>query len=193
MAWKQPFEMYTFRSSGCWTPITKDMVKTYKSKQVSTSITVSGGQVVITDKVSGGGCSPNKWAMHEILGDWTKIRYTQKFSGSASCWSIHGAGSGRSDGVKSGLYGLDLKKDDSIESIIDKNTLAYARCDNDKNKNWWHVSSGGAGKAQSTVELRRVNKNQRGGLLTGITCNAGGGWSYHNIMVWYESCPKKTY
>lgn len=126
-----------------------------------------------------------------IAGPWTKIRFTQEFSGRASCWAIFGATLGGSHSVgipSSNLEPVDDAAGDKVwlQDMDDEKVITTStRCDNTAD-NFWHSNSGGAGAAKTTVELRRSDMEAEAGLSTYTSCISVGptNWTYYDIWIW---------
>eukprot|EP00163_Fabomonas_tropica_P029803 TRINITY_DN653_c0_g1_i1.p1 TRINITY_DN653_c0_g1~~TRINITY_DN653_c0_g1_i1.p1 ORF type:complete len:252 (+),score=61.09 TRINITY_DN653_c0_g1_i1:760-1515(+) len=125
-----------------------------------------------------------------IKGDWTRIRYRQRFFGSASCWDIFGSLSRKYLGsADNGLYPFDRKKGDKIRyqrHMRSRNgRLRFdgkvSRCDNTQ-YNFWH-SRNGQNERSAMVQLRRRSGTTRAGISTAVSCGKPS-WQIDNIYVY---------
>ncbi|XP_020911300.1 uncharacterized protein LOC110249059 [Exaiptasia diaphana] len=149
------------------------------------------GGLRITGNVYHNGCGKGagSGAVTYIKGDWTYIRYTQEFRGTASCWKIFGGPASPKYRNKefafypnpylknppNNVHDLDVKVGDGIFNELRMNTRSrnafdgrVYRCDNEAT-NFWHGRNGG-GLRSATVMLRRSNVRAKAGMLTETSC-----------------------
>eukprot|EP01084_Bolivina_argentea_P075865 137488_1 len=140
----------------------------------------------------------NPFVVEEAIGieqnEWQKIRYTQHFSGCASCWTVFG---GRNAHRVPDVYGL-IPYNSTFDTLIKDNLVKGTwigqtnRCDNDAS-NHWHRNNGCGSKGSLRVELRRNMSASHVGIGTGYDCGSiSTSFKYSFIEVGYDSVPTST-
>ena len=175
-----------------WTKVTPSMItQTIADGAVTTISTDSSGGAAISVDANQGGCGNGNGsgATHIISGDWRKIRYTEHFDGTTSCWSIFGSCGYLYDAQCPNLIRLSPEDGDTITDIVDLEDVHLGgsktqRCDNQAD-NFWHGASGSAGDASARVTLRRDDMTADAGLATGTSCTVTSStyWHYTDIEV----------
>jgi hypothetical protein len=126
---------------------------------------------------------------------WTRVRVSQTFAGSASCWHIFGG----QESVQSGALDPNLVPFENTKDVVrDAVRMGGSkgnafdgdpvRCDNTP-ENFWASSNGNAPRS-ATVILRRRDLSAPSGLSGGADCSEVGTgatsttwWEYHDIYV----------
>ena len=76
-----------------WKKVTHAWIEKTFKRGVKLSYSEENYGLVISGDTTSHGCGSgiDPGALTLIKGYWTKVKYTQEFRGSASCWSIFGA------------------------------------------------------------------------------------------------------
>ncbi|XP_078382456.1 uncharacterized protein LOC144665158 [Oculina patagonica] len=164
---------------GQWTRVTQSWIEsTFKGGSTVTYSEENNG-LAISVHMTSYGCG--SWEAPGVLtyikGYWTKIKYTQEFRGTASCWSIFGndyTGRNSVNNMPPGLHPFDAAQGDSITNqhyMGGGNSHEFdgitRKCDN-LATNFWRFDN--ANVRYATVVLRRQLTAEKVGIFTGTSC-----------------------
>eukprot|EP00927_Polykrikos_kofoidii_P028600 TRINITY_DN24939_c0_g4_i1.p1 TRINITY_DN24939_c0_g4~~TRINITY_DN24939_c0_g4_i1.p1 ORF type:complete len:2093 (-),score=241.50 TRINITY_DN24939_c0_g4_i1:36-6314(-) len=166
-----------------WVPVTRWMIRTASSEDADVLVHAKAetGGALINVKVTStenASCDTKSFAVHYIAGPWSKIRYKQLFSGTASCWSIFGDDTQLPQGVSSGLHAMFPTDGDEFRSNgVDPITSNCVETSQQPDNFWSGLPNTTTGRtkqessaAEAVVVLRRVDFEKGAGVATAVSC-----------------------
>jgi hypothetical protein len=177
-----------------WVPVTASMILNHRVSNVDATYRADkAGRLFITGKSMTPSCSATTGAGMAVFikGEWTKITYTETFTGRAACAGVFGgANNFMGPALNAGLLPYSREAGDLIYDRVnmknyDPNTPGVTSADcSPQQQGWWDQNNTPGGKPMSaTAALRRDPNAAFAGLSTGTNCGLST-WTWSDIFVW---------